>query len=212
MNLPNKLTLTRVLLIPLMVLFLALPGQGWAWAACAVFCAAAYTDYLDGHIARRDNLITDFGRFLDPVADKLLVLTAMVMLTGRGLLPALVPAVVLCREITVDGLRMIAAQKNVVIAAGKLGKIKTVSQMALIIWLMLFQTPAFENWFSGLMTIWVLVITLWSGGEYLINNYHILKGGMNHGTLQSSAEGQGAGAEVHHDGRDHAAADAPELR
>ncbi|MBR6027859.1 MAG: CDP-diacylglycerol--glycerol-3-phosphate 3-phosphatidyltransferase [Clostridia bacterium] len=175
MNLPNKLTLTRVLLIPVMLLFLALPGQGWCWAACAVFCAAAWTDYLDGHIARRDNLITDFGRFLDPVADKLLVLTAMVMLTGRGLLPALVPAVVLSREIAVDGLRMVAAQKGIVISAGKLGKIKTVSQMALLILLMLIQVPAFSFWLTGIIAIWVLVITLWSGAEYLINNAHVLK-------------------------------------
>ena len=175
MNLPNRLTLIRVLLIPVMVVFLMLPGSGWLWAACAVFCAAAYTDYLDGHIARRDQLVTDFGRFLDPVADKLLVLSAMVMLVGRGLLPALVPTVVLCREIAVDGLRMVAAGKQTVIAAGKLGKIKTVSQMVLVIWLMVFQTPAMSSWLSGLITIWVAVITLWSGAEYFINNLHILK-------------------------------------
>lgn len=175
MNLPNRLTLTRVLLIPVMVLFIALPGKGWLWAACAVFAIAALTDYFDGKIARRDQLITDFGRFLDPVADKLLVLTAMVMLVGRGLLPAVVPSVVLCREIAVDGLRMVAAGKHTVIAAGKLGKVKTASQMFLLIWLMLFQYPAMSSWFTGLVTLWVIAVTLWSGAEYFINNLHILK-------------------------------------
>ena len=124
MNTPNKLSLLRVALIPVLVLCMYLPGWPMILVSAAVFGAAAYTDYLDGHIARRDNIVTDFGKFIDPVADKLLNLSAMIMLTYCGLLPQWAVIVILARELAVDGLRMVAVGQGRVIAAGKLGKIK----------------------------------------------------------------------------------------
>ena len=137
MNTPNKLSLLRVALIPVLVLCMYQPGWFFILLSAAVFGAAAYTDYLDGHIARRDHIVTDFGKFIDPVADKLLNLSAMIMLTHGGLLPHWAVIVILARELAVDGLRMVAVGQGRVIAAGPLGKIKTVSQMVLIIFLML---------------------------------------------------------------------------
>ena len=109
MNTPNKLSLLRVALIPVLVLCMYLPGWPMVLLSAAVFGAAAYTDYLDGHIARRDGLVTDFGKFIDPVADKLLNLSAMIMLTYCGLLPQWAVIVILARELAVDGLRMVCS-------------------------------------------------------------------------------------------------------
>ena len=174
MNTPNKLSLLRVALIPVLVLCMYLPGWPMILISAAVFGAAAYTDYLDGHIARRDGLITDFGKFIDPVADKLLNLSAMIMLTYVGLLPQWAVIVILARELAVDGLRMVAVGQGRVIAAGKLGKIKTVSQIVTIIWLMLTLQPI-TNVISCMLIIWVAVITLWSGADYLIRNKDCIK-------------------------------------
>ena len=176
MNLPNKLSILRVLLVPVMVGLCYLPGRAGAWSAGAVFAAAAFTDYLDGHIARSQNLITDFGKFIDPLADKLLVLSAMIMLVHTRQLPAFVPVVVLARELAVDGLRLMAAGKGQVIAAGKLGKIKTCSQMALILLLFFTQWQAATNVFTILLCAWVVVITLWSGVDYFRRNLSVLRG------------------------------------
>ena len=148
MNTPNKLSLLRVALIPVLVVCMYLPGWPMILVSAAVFGAAAYTDYLDGHIARRDNIITDFGKFIDPVADKLLNLSAMIMLTHCGLLPQWAVIVILSRKLAVDGLRMVAVGQGRVIAAGKLGKIKTVSQIVLVLcmyqpgWLMILLSAA----------------------------------------------------------------------
>ena len=169
MNTPNKLSLLRVALIPLMVLLMYLPGWPMVLLSAAVFGAAAYTDYLDGHIARRDGIVTDFGKFIDPVADKLLNLSAMIMLTHAGLLPHWAVIVILARELAVDGLRMVAVGQGRVIAAGKLGKIKTVSQIVLILWLMLSLQPAAQP-VSLVLIAWVIAITLWSGADYLWKN------------------------------------------
>ena len=132
MNLPNKLSLLRVLLIPVMVLLMYLPGIPCIFLSTAVFGLAAFTDYLDGHIARRDGLVTDFGKFIDPVADKLLVLSALVMLSWHKLLPAWIVVIVLFRELAVDGLRLVAVEQGRVIAAGKLGKIKKASDHSVL--------------------------------------------------------------------------------
>ena len=175
MNLPNKLSLLRVALVPVMVGLCYLPGRTGAWSAGAVFALASFTDYLDGHLARSRNLITDFGKFIDPLADKLLVLSAMIMLVHTGQLPAFVPVIVLARELAVDGLRMMAAGKGQVIAAGKLGKLKTVSQMALILLLFFTQWQAGSNWFTVLLCAWVAVITLWSGVDYFRRNLAVLR-------------------------------------
>ncbi len=175
MNLPNKLTLARTALIPVMVALMYLPGAWCRWAAVAVFALASLTDWLDGRIARSRNLVTDFGKFLDPVADKVLVLSAMVMLEHLELLPAWCVLAVAARELAVDGLRLVAATKGKVIAAGWLGKIKTTSQMILILALMALRVPADSHWALMAMTVWVALITLWSGVDYFLKNRENLK-------------------------------------
>ena len=174
MNLPNKLSLLRMAMIPVVVALMIPCNAVCTRIAAVVFAIAAFTDFLDGYIARRDNIVTDFGKFIDPVADKLLNLSALVMLSHQGLLPAWVVVIILARELCVDGLRMVAVGQGRVIAAGKLGKIKTVSQIALVLWLMLSVLPA-TNPVSFVLISWVAVITLWSGVDYLIRNRDCIK-------------------------------------
>lgn len=175
MNLPNKLSLTRMALIPLMVVLMYPNNTVCNLLAALVFALAAFTDYLDGHIARKQNIVTDFGKFIDPVADKLLNLSALIMLIQHGVMPAWVVVLILARELCVDGLRMVAVGHGKVIAAGQLGKIKTVSQIALVLWLMLSHQPVLGHWLSLILTAWVLVITLWSGIDYFLKNGSCLK-------------------------------------
>ena len=187
MNTPNKLSLLRVALIPVLVVCMYLPGWPMILVSAAVFGAAAYTDYLDGHIARRDGIVTDFGKFIDPVADKLLNLSAMIMLTHVGLLPQWAVIVILARELAVDGLRMVAVGQGRVIAAGKLGKIKTVSQIVLVLFLMIAGRLApvvfggvpvvvtIVNVIGWLMTAWVVAITVWSGVDYFAKNFDCIR-------------------------------------
>jgi CDP-diacylglycerol--glycerol-3-phosphate 3-phosphatidyltransferase len=170
-----------------LVLCMYLPGWPMVLLSAAVFGAAAYTDYLDGHIARRDGLVTDFGKFIDPVADKLLNLSAMIMLTYCGLLPQWAVIVILARELAVDGLRMVAVGQGRVIAAGKLGKIKTVSQIVLVLFLMIAGRLApvifgsipviltIVNVIGWFITIWVVAITVWSGVDYFMRNFDVIK-------------------------------------
>lgn len=187
MNTPNKLSLLRVALIPVLVLCMYQPGWFFILLSAAVFGAAAYTDYLDGHIARRDHIVTDFGKFIDPVADKLLNLSAMIMLTHAGLLPHWAVIVILARELAVDGLRMVAVGQGRVIAAGKLGKIKTVSQIVLVLFLMIAGRMA-PILFGGvpvlltivdvigwIITLWVVAITIWSGVDYFQKNFDVIR-------------------------------------
>jgi len=174
MNLPNKLSIIRVCCIPLIVLLLYV-SQSWArWAALAVFLFASFTDYLDGHIARKQHIITDFGKFIDPVADKLLVLSTMIMLIHLQLVPAWTVILILARELAVDGLRLIAVTNGKVIAAGPAGKLKTVSQMFFIAFILVLNTPAVSHWFSLLVMIWVMVITVYSGVDYFLKNRALL--------------------------------------
>ena len=173
MNLPNKLSLLRVALIPVMVLLMYGEGLICQLASAAVFGLAAFTDFLDGHIARKQHIVTDFGKFIDPVADKLLTLSAFIMLTRDGLVPHWAVILILARELCVDGLRMVAVGQGRVIAAGMLGKIKTVSQIVLILWLMIFRQPVFTGGWgivSTLGCLWVAGITLWSGVDYFLRN------------------------------------------
>lgn len=142
MNLPNKLSILRVALIPVMVALMLPQTLVCDLLAAAVFAVAALTDYFDGHIARSRHLITDFGKFIDPVADKLLNLSAMMMLVQRGTLPGWVVVLILARELAVDGLRMVAVGQGRVIAAGKLGKIKTASQMVMLLFVLITHQPA----------------------------------------------------------------------
>lgn len=174
MNLPNRLTVGRIVLIPVMVALLLPNTFVCNLLAAAVFALAAFTDFLDGHIARSQGIVTDLGKFLDPVADKLLTLSAMIMLIQQGLMPAWVTVLILARELCVDGLRLVAVTKGRVIAAGQLGKIKTVSQILLVLWLMLFRQPVFGSWISGLLCLWTAIITLWSGIDYFVKNGRLL--------------------------------------
>lgn len=175
MNLPNKLSITRIVLIPVLVALMYPQNEVCRILSIIVFAAAAFTDFLDGYIARKNHIVTDFGKFVDPVADKLLVLSALIMLCYRQLMLSWVVCIILGRELCVDGLRMIAVGKGHVIAAGKLGKIKTVSQIVLVLWLMVTQKPVIaspvtDNLIGLVLTVWVAVITLWSGVEYFVKN------------------------------------------
>jgi CDP-diacylglycerol--glycerol-3-phosphate 3-phosphatidyltransferase len=139
MNLPNKLTMLRVFMIPFFVIFMLCPLQipYNNLIALAIFASASFTDYLDGHIARKYHLITNFGKFMDPLADKLLVVSAMVCLVKLGELAAWIVIIIICREFTISAFRLIAAENQIVIAASYWGKSKTVCQMAMVILLLL---------------------------------------------------------------------------
>ena len=197
MNLPNKITLTRICLIPVFaVIFLveAIPYRGLI--ACAVFVLAACTDFLDGHIARSRGLVTDLGKFLDPIADKVLVSTALILLLARpaawdfldlgGWLPPLLGvcvALILARELIVSGLRMVAAAKGAVLAADMIGKVNTTVQDIAVAALLagadifsLQETAGAVVCAVGLIGIALAtVLTVWSGAVYLIKNRNILK-------------------------------------
>ena len=175
MNLPNKLTMMRVILVPFFLLFLLVDGipLHGLWAL-VIFAAASITDALDGHIARSRGLITDFGKFLDPVADKVLVFAALIAFTELGLASSVAVVIMMAREFLVSSMRMVAASKGKVIAAGKLGKIKTVSQIVLILWLMIARQPVMRDWVGGILCLWVLMITLLSGVGYFVKNGSVL--------------------------------------
>lgn len=137
MNLPNKLTIGRMIMVPFFVYFLLATtetgdGVGYKWVALALFIIASFTDLLDGKIARKYNLVTNFGKFMDPLADKLLVCSALIGLTWHGIVPAWMTIVIISREFIISGFRLVASDKGVVIAASWWGKLKTVSQMVMI--------------------------------------------------------------------------------
>ncbi len=159
MNLPNRLTVLRVALVPAVCLLIGLGLYPWA---AAVFALGALTDFLDGYLARRDGLITVFGKFLDPVADKLLVLTAMIMLTEKGLLPAWAAVIVAARELAVDGLRLVASGSGKVVAAKMPGKIKTVLQLLCVLSALILRV----HLVTTVLTVAMAVMTVVSGGIY----------------------------------------------
>ena len=170
MNTANKLTMLRVVLIPvfLLVLYLDVPNANY-WAL-AIFIAASLTDTLDGYIARHYNQTTDFGKFMDPLADKCLVTAAMLWFVEIGQMPGWALLVVIIREFGVSGLRMVAADKGRVIAAGWSGKVKTASTMVCIV-LMFLPIPAEVN----LACVAVIVVTtLYSGVEYFVKNRDVI--------------------------------------
>ena len=176
MTTATKITLLRVMLIPAyMILMYLSNGQSgmWMWIALAVFIVASITDFIDGNIARKRNQITDLGKFLDPLADKLLVIAAMLMFCQWGMFPAWALMLVLTREFAVTGLRLIAVQKGVVIAAGWSGKVKTASTMVgLCLWMAFPQVA----WIGYLVVAVIVLTTLYSGVEYFIQNGKCLKG------------------------------------
>ncbi len=177
MNLPNKLTILRMIMIPFFVVFLMLPIGGETahrYIALAIFVAASLTDTLDGYIARRDHLVTDFGKFMDPLADKLLVCSAMICLIETGELPFWIVIIIITREFIISGFRQIAADNGIVIAASKWGKLKTICQMAMIIFL-LADFPGQAAYVIGQVLIYLaLILTVVSLLDYLYKNRQVL--------------------------------------
>ena len=174
MTLASKITLVRVAFIPVFMILMYLSGGEiglWMWLALTVFIIASLTDYVDGQIARKQNQVTDFGKFLDPLADKLLVIAAMVMFCEWGKLPAWALMLVLTREFAVTGLRLVAVGNGTVIAAGWSGKIKTASTMiGLCVW-MAFPGIAV---IGVIVTAVIVITTVYSGVEYFIQNWKCL--------------------------------------
>ena len=196
MNLPNKLTIFRVILVPIMVIipFFGIEGNLWGIPITYliidfIFILASLTDKLDGYIARSRNQVTTFGKFLDPLADKILVLTAMVLLVELGKIPAWIPAIVLAREFLVSGYRLLAVEKGgKVIAASIWGKLKTVTQMFALIFIMFDPNPfaeCFRGTISGVnlglniistgLLIISVIATIFSGYDYMKNMKDLLK-------------------------------------
>ena len=172
MNLPNKLTCLRMVMIPFFVLFMYLP-QNWArYVALIIFIAASLTDTADGYIARKYNLITDFGKFMDPLADKLLVCSALILFVGTGEIPAFVVIIIIAREFVISGFRLIAADNGIVIAASYWGKAKTISQMVMII-VILLNVPGWRPFEIVLIAI-ATVLTVISLLDYLIKSRAVL--------------------------------------
>lgn len=177
MNLPNKLTILRVLLIPFFVFFLLVPVAGdiSRYIALAVFIAASLTDLADGKIARKYNLVTNFGKFMDPLADKLLVCSALICFVEMDLLPAWIVIIIISREFIISGFRLIASDNGVVIAASYWGKFKTTSQMIMII-LLIAQIPgSIFDLLEQLFIYIALILTVVSLIDYLIKNKNVLK-------------------------------------
>ena len=194
MNLPNKLTLMRILLVPFYIFFLLMPGIPHHYLiSFIIFAAAAYTDHLDGKIARKYNLITDFGKFADPLADKIMILAALACFIQLGLTNAVVLIVIVSREFMVTAIRLVASAKGKVVAANNWGKAKTISQIAAVLLVMLLQyilelnhmeiislsEPEKLSWYfliAGEATIWIsAVLTLISGVIYLVQNFEFIK-------------------------------------
>lgn len=180
MNLPNKLTVLRVLMVPFFVLFMLtdIGGAANKWIALAIFCIASLTDMLDGKIARARNLVTNFGKFMDPLADKLLVCSAMICMITTGQLAAWIVIIIIAREFIISGFRLVASDAGIVIAASYWGKFKTVAQMAMIIVLLADFGGVFDM--IGTVLIWVsLVLTIVSLVDYVKKNIQVLtQGGM----------------------------------
>ena len=174
MNLPNKLSIARACCIPVIVALLYFSDPACRVAAGVLFILACLTDFLDGRIARKHNLITDFGKFIDPVADKLLVLATLVMLVHLRLMDAWIVIVILCRELSVDGLRMVAVTKGKVIAAGPLGKWKTACQMVLISVMLILNLSVYQAWPVTMLAGVVVLLTLVSGVDYFVRNASVL--------------------------------------
>ncbi len=185
-NIPNILTLMRIAAIPLMVFLLMTGEKEPCFWASALFSVASFTDWLDGYLARKMGIVTVFGKFLDPIADKLIVMAALIMITPLGRVPAWMVLVILGREIIITGLRGIASSEGIVIAASDLGKFKTIFQIVAIIalllhydypWLFSSSNPLFlVNMHNvGMFYLWIaFIITVWSGVDYLFKFIKII--------------------------------------
>jgi len=175
MNLPNKLTLARVIAVPFFIILYLLGWQIWA---AVLFIAASATDALDGYLARKNNLVTNFGKIMDPLADKILVISALVLLVESGTVAGWMLIVILAREFAVAGLRTVAASEGRVIAAGTTGKIKTILQMIAVPLLLLNDWPfSFINIPMDQIMLWACVVmTIVSGTEYILRNKSVFQG------------------------------------
>lgn len=189
MNIPNRITLSRIFLIPLFIIVLSIPIELGEWnifgsslpvthgIAATIFIIASGTDWLDGYYARKYNLITNLGKFLDPLADKLLVSAALILLVQLDMLDAWIVIIIISREFAVTGLRVVAASEGIVLAASPLGKIKTATQLIAITLLLLHNIP-FQTINIPVATIMIylaLFFTVLSGYDYFIKNKHVLK-------------------------------------
>ena len=177
MNLPNKLTILRIILIPIFVFFLMFYNTSMRIIPLVIFIVASLTDTLDGNIARKYNLITDFGKFMDPLADKLLVSSALICFVEMNYISAWIVIIIIGREFLISGFRTLAASKNVTIAANKWGKIKTVFQMSLIIVILLDYAEIIQsiNILINPLIIITVFLTIISAITYLINNKNVIK-------------------------------------
>lgn len=189
MNLPNKITLSRICLIPIFILMLSIPLDLGAWdigmtslpithfIATLIFLIASMTDWLDGYLARKYQLITNMGKFLDPLADKLLVSAAFILLVELGLAPAWIVILIISREFAVTGLRLVAAGEGIVLAASNMGKLKTVSQILAIALLLLHNFPfSYIGIPIDIIVLYIaLILTVWSGVEYFVKNWHVMR-------------------------------------
>ena len=188
MNIANRLTIARIVMIPLFLLMMYFPKDtlgmvnvfhsnlSVSWVlAMIIFTIASITDFLDGYLARKYHLITNFGKFADPLADKLLVMTAFITLVGAGVIPMWIVAVIVCRELAVTGLRLLLVNDGEVLAAAWPGKVKTATQMLAIIFLLIDDFPVKGLPFSiGTILLYVcLVATVYSGVDYFIKNKHV---------------------------------------
>ena len=179
MNLPNKLTVLRIIMVPFFVFFMLTDVGGAAnkWITLAIFAVASLTDLLDGKIARKYNLVTNFGKFMDPLADKLLVCSAMICLIPSGKLAAEIVIIIIAREFIISGFRLVASDNGIVIAASYWGKFKTTFQMIAVI-LMIFNIPALAT-VTMIMLVIAVVLTVISLVDYVAKNIEVLtKGGM----------------------------------
>jgi CDP-diacylglycerol---glycerol-3-phosphate 3-phosphatidyltransferase len=189
MNLPNKLTLSRIFLIPIFIILLSVPFNWGNWnigeaelpiahfVAGLIFIIAAATDWVDGYYARKYNMVTNLGKFMDPLADKLLVSAALILLIEMGLAPAWVVIIIISREFAVTGLRLVAAGEGIVLAAGQMGKLKTATQMIAIAVLLLHNFPfSYINFPFGTIMLYIaLFFTVVSGVDYFVKNWHVMR-------------------------------------
>ena len=178
MNLPNKLTMLRVILVPVFMVFAAYSRYGtadfnptFALIAGIIFAVASFTDFLDGYLARKNNLVTDFGKFMDPLADKMLVMAAMCYFVECGQMPGWCLAIVLLREFAVSGMRLVAVEQGRVIAAAWSGKIKTASTMVCLCLMLVFQS----NLLNVVCIAVIVATTMYSGIEYFAKNLDVFK-------------------------------------
>ena len=182
MNLPNKLTILRMILVPFFVFFMLVDSSivphGYAkWIALVLFCVASITDFLDGQIARKNNLVTNFGKFMDPLADKILTCSAFICLivTRPESMPAWIVIIIIAREFVISGFRLVASDNGVVIAASYWGKFKTTFQMLMVIVLILdIQMPFFQI-LGTVLTYVALILTVVSLIDYVVKNKDVLK-------------------------------------